>query len=114
MSVDVRRLSDELRRSLRKKRGADLTPEDTDIALAALRAVAGIAGGRDPARRPDLFQIEQLDDQGWPVEVLASVVSSPVAHAAFAAAVGRHPQRRLRLRRGPDVLADTATKKPPC
>jgi hypothetical protein len=113
MSVDVRRLSDDLRRALRKRRGADLAPEDVDVALAALRAVAGVPGPPVGSHRDALYQIEMLDDHGWPVEVLASVVSGPIAQAAFSAPVDSRLGRRIRLRRGPQILADTATKRPP-
>jgi hypothetical protein len=112
MSGDIRRLSDELRRSLTKGKGADLTAEDVDIALAALRSAAGIAGPHNLAHFYDLFQIEMLDDHGWPTEVLASVVHGRIAHAAFTAAADRHTERRIRLRRGPEILADTETKQP--
>jgi hypothetical protein len=110
MSVDIRRLSDELRRALQKRKGADLTPEDVDVALAALRSVATLPGQPKLERRNETFQIELLDAQGWPVEVLASVADYPIARAAFAAAVEGRPTGRIRLRRSTEILAET---KPP-
>jgi hypothetical protein len=107
MSVDIRRLSDELRRSLMKGESAHLTPEDTDIALAALRAVAVKAERRNLEGRSPAFQIELIDDQGWPIEVLATIVDGAVAHATFAAVVAQRPDRKIRLRLGPRVLADS-------
>jgi hypothetical protein len=110
MSVDVRRLSDELRRALQKRKGADLTPEDVDVVLAALRSLATSPGQPKLERRNETFQIELLDAQGWPVEVLASVADYPVARAAFAAAVDGRPTGRIRLRRSTEILGET---KPP-
>jgi hypothetical protein len=107
MNVDVRRLSRESRSKLRRGKGADLTPEELDVALAALRSMAGITVEENLDRRNSAFQIELLDDQGWTVQVLAILVDEPVARGAFAAAVKQRPERRIMLRYGPKILADS-------
>ena len=107
MSADVRRLSQELRHKLWRGKGADLTAEEMDVALAALRSMAGITVQENLDRRNSAFQIELLDDQGWPVEVLANLVDEPVARRAFAAAVKQRPERRIMLRYGSKILADS-------
>jgi hypothetical protein len=109
MSIDVRRVSDELKRALRKGVGARLNPQDTDIALTALRAIAASAEQRDLKNRELPFQIELLDEQGWPVETLATIADGAIARATFAAAVRQQPERKIRLRLGSSVLADSQT-----
>jgi hypothetical protein len=107
MSADIRRVSDELKRSLRRGEGARLSAQDTDIALAALRAMAASAQQRDLKNRDPAFQIELLDEHGWPIETLATIVDAVIARAAFAAAVSQRPERKMRLRLGSRVLADS-------
>jgi hypothetical protein len=111
MSADVLRLSQELSHKLRRGEGANLTPEEVDVALAALRAMAGITVQKNLDRRNNAFQIELLDDQGWPVEVLAILVDEPVARTAFAAAVKQRPERRIMLRHGSKILADSGANR---
>jgi hypothetical protein len=113
MSVDIRRLSEELNRSLQKGEGARLTREDTDIALAALRAIAANAEQRRLENRDKSFQIELMDEHGWPIEALATIVDGAIAHATFVAAVKQQPERKIRLRLGPRILADSAQLREP-
>jgi hypothetical protein len=110
-SIDVRRLSEELLRQSRKGSGADLTPEEVDVALAALRSMAGIAVQKNLDRRNRPLQVELLDDQGWSVEMLAILVDEPVARAAFAAAVKQRPERRIMLRHGSKIVADSGANR---
>jgi hypothetical protein len=106
MTVRLRGLSDRLKKALGKCAGVNLTPEDLDLALAALRAIAsGIAregvfnGGRAT------FQIELLDEEGWPKETLAVILDESVARQVFEIAAKGRPERRIVLRCGSKILA---------
>ena len=61
MSVDVSRLSDELRRYVRKGQGADLAPGAVDIVMAALRSVAAMPEQPRLDHKNSMFQIELPD-----------------------------------------------------
>ena len=111
MNVDVRRLSEELLRKSREGNGAQLTPEEVDVALVALRSMAGITVQKNPDRRNGSFQVELLGDQGWSVEVLAILVDELVARTAFAAAIKQRPERRIMLRHGSKILADSGANR---
>jgi hypothetical protein len=106
MHSGLRRLSEQLRRAAQLSDGARLAPADVDIALAALRSA--VEGAQvDGNRKGHSFQIELLDDDGWPIEVLAEVNDEQLARAVFARALASGPKRKMRLRIGGRVLVET-------
>jgi hypothetical protein len=54
-----------------------------------------------------MFQIEAMDERGWPQEVLAVISDGNVAQAAYDEAVRQHPDRKVRLRRGTSAMAES-------
>jgi hypothetical protein len=56
------------------------------------------------------YRIELWDgDRGETVErVLALALNAQLARAIFTAAAGEHPERRITLRKGNRIIADTA------
>jgi hypothetical protein len=103
----LRRLSEQLRRAAHVSDGARLAPAEVGIALAALRSAIETA---QVERKGDSFQIESLDEEGWPLEVLAVVNEELLARAAFARALSGVPKRKMRLRIGGRVLIDADAK----
>jgi hypothetical protein len=106
VTANVRQLVDQLVQSSQRGAGAHLTPEDVDRALVALRAHAGMVGAPKIKLTRRTFQIELMDGQGWPEEVLAVVRDDPIARAAFDEAVKQRPGRKIRLRHGARVVAE--------
>jgi hypothetical protein len=105
---DISKLADQLAQHSQRGAGAHLLPEAVDLALAALRAYADMLGPPKIKRTPRMFQIEAMDSRGWPQEVLAVVSDPLIAQAAFEEAVRRHPDRKIRLRRGTSQVAESA------
>jgi hypothetical protein len=99
MHSGLRRLSERLRHAAHVSASARLAPAEVNIALMALRSAIESAQVRRDGRG-DSFQIELLDDDGWPIEVLAVVNDEPLARAVFARALTDGPKRRMRLRIG--------------
>ena len=95
---EIRKLVGQLTASSHGGRGAKLTPESVNVALAALRAY------RDKVTPPlanaaiTKFQIEVLDSMGLPQEVLATIVDERIARSALAEAKKRFPDRKIVLR----------------
>ena len=108
VSNEISKLADQLAQHSQRGAGAHLLPEAVDLALAALRAYADMLGPPKIKRTPRMFQIEAMDSRGWPQEVLAVVSDPLIAQAAFEEAVRRHPDRKIRLRRGTNQLAESA------
>ena len=54
-----------------------------------------------------MFQIEAMDGQDLPKEVLAVASDASTARAAFDEAIKRRPGDKLRLRHGARVIAQT-------
>jgi hypothetical protein len=104
---DMRQLADQLAQASQKGQGARLAPQDVDIALTALRAHAGAMSPPKMKITPQMFQIELLDDQGWPEAVLAVIRDEVIARAAFDEAARQRPNRKLKLRLGARVIAKT-------
>jgi hypothetical protein len=72
----------------------------------------GIAKGEAPTAAPEElpYRVELwYDGVGDAVErVLARAANAQLARAIFKAAQGEHPERRITLRRGNRVIADSA------
>jgi hypothetical protein len=103
--VSVRELSHRLKGCALRGDGAALTPEDVEVALASLRAIAGAVPQKKPSRRQCAFQIELIDDEGWPAETLAQVADEAVALRAFEVAVLQRPRSTIRLRLDLELIA---------
>ncbi|WP_158813651.1 hypothetical protein [Methylocapsa sp. S129] len=95
---DVRKLVEKLTASSRGGSGANLTPEDVDIAVAALRAYCDKLLSPPATGAIVSFQIEALDGVGLPREALATTVDPRVARSAFARAKRRFPDQKIVLR----------------
>ena len=104
---DIHKLADDLAQQSQAGSGARLTPDAVNIALAALRSHADVLGPPKSVKTRRAFQIEALNSQGWPEEVLAAVNDEVIARAAFEAAVRQHPGRKLRLRQGARLVAES-------
>jgi hypothetical protein len=103
----MRELADKLAQCSQAGSGAELTPHSVDIALAALRAHADALGPPKIKRTCPQYQIEAMDSQGWPDETLAVVTNGVIAQAAFEEAAKLHPGRKIRLRHGARLIAET-------
>lgn len=77
--------------------------------LAAMSATSELARS-DRGYGPELFQIEILSDDGWPVKALAAFTDEALARAVFAHAAKMGPIRKIRLRIGARVLVDANTR----
>jgi hypothetical protein len=107
VNSDIRKLADQLAQDSQRGEGAHLPPESVDLALAALRAYADMLGPPKIKRTRRMFQIEVMDERGWPQEVLAVISDGTVAQAAYDEAVKQHPDRKVRLRRGTSAMAES-------
>jgi hypothetical protein len=105
---NIHKLADQLAQHSQQGSGAHLAPQSVDLALAALRAYADMLGPPRIKRTRRMFQIEALDDRGWPQEALAVVSDEHIARAAFEEAVKQRPGCKIRLRRGTSLLAESA------
>jgi hypothetical protein len=105
---DVRNLVDRLTQASQRGVGARLTPRSVNVALAALRAhIAGGAPARTKRTRAT-FQIELMDRQGWPEEVIATTSDPLIAQAALAEARKQRPDCTIILRNGARRIAEPA------
>jgi hypothetical protein len=106
----LRELLIRLRDASYSRNGTSLRGEDLDVVLAALRAID--LGPERFIRRPvgDMFQIELLDDDGWPIAALASIAEERIARAVFDDVQKREPAKAIRLRRGATILAITVVR----
>jgi hypothetical protein len=66
--------------------------------------------GHSPPTEELPFRVELWHDGGGDAveRVLARAVSAQLARAIFKAAQGDHPERRITLRRGSRIIADSA------
>jgi hypothetical protein len=109
MRTGIRRLSEQIRRTADASRGVRLASKDVNIVLAALRSATENADANLNGRAYPL-QIELLDEEGWPVEVLALFNEELLARAVFNRAKSEKPRRKMRLRAGARVLIDADAK----
>jgi hypothetical protein len=93
-----RKLVKQLTNSLARGSGANLTPEDVDIALAALRAYRREPVPRRATDAAVSFQIETLDELNLPRKMLAITFDERVAHAGLAVAKKQFPDNNIVLR----------------
>jgi hypothetical protein len=99
MGDDIQTLAEMLAQAAKRGCGAHLTPLSVEIALSALRV--------DIERTRRMFQIELMNGDGLPMQVLAVVSDPHIARAVFDETVRRRPGCRIRLRRGQQVDAQT-------
>jgi hypothetical protein len=106
MIEEIRNLAGRLKKGSARGGGAKLKPAEVEIALLALRAMTAPAG--DAAHRAEsVFEIELLDAQSWPLQILAASKIEGVARAAFKTAASVRPGQKIRLRRGRAIIATT-------
>ncbi len=101
---EVRRLTERLAKAVRSGAGTRLTARDVDIALAALRIRTATASPPNIKIAPEMYQIELIDQDGWPVSTLAVIEDESVARAAFEEAISHNDSDILRLRVGAQIL----------
>jgi hypothetical protein len=94
----VRRLVSQLAASSERGSSANITPEAVNLILAALRGSHRWLNAASPATAFDGFQIDAIDDQNLPLEVLATTPDEDIAHAMLAAAKKQLPARNIVLR----------------
>jgi hypothetical protein len=76
-------------------------PENTKVSRIARRA------GRSE-NLPHRVELWDVADRNRVERVLARALNAPLARAIFNAAQTEHPERRITLRRGSRLIADTA------
>jgi hypothetical protein len=57
---------------------------------------------------PYWIELRKADDPDAVDSVLARALNAELAHAIFRAAQGEHPERRITLRKGDRIVADTS------
>jgi hypothetical protein len=62
-----------------------------------------------PEELPYLIELRQADDGDKVERVLARAFTVQLAHAIFKAAQDEHPKRRITLRKGNRIIADSAS-----
>jgi hypothetical protein len=70
---------------------------------------------RTPARPPEelpyWIELRKADDPEAVESVLARAINAELAHAIFKAVQGEHPERRITLRKGERIIADTPSAR---
>ncbi|HZP79437.1 MAG TPA: hypothetical protein VFB45_25105 [Pseudolabrys sp.] len=73
------------------------------------RRVVPLAGAQsEDEELPFCVELWDAAQKDTVERVLARAYSAQLAHAIFKAATGEHPDRRITLRRGEKMIADTA------
>jgi hypothetical protein len=62
-----------------------------------------------PGELPFCIELRKKDDLEAVESILARALSAELAHAIFRAAQSEHPERRITLRKGDRIIADTLT-----
>jgi hypothetical protein len=62
-----------------------------------------------PEELPYLIELRQAGDGDKVERVLARAFTAHLAHAIFKAAQDEHPERRITLRKGSRIIADSAS-----
>jgi len=104
--ADIRKLADRL--AQRGSSGARLTPESAHLALIALRVYADLLDQPSIDMNDHPWRIEELDSEGRPLEILALAKNAFIARAAYDQAVVQRAGRKLHLRQGARVVAETS------